>query len=155
MMAAMRYWLAGAMLVAASAAVHAATGATPSTHAPAPPQQEDLNCNDPGVSKGPGSWAPRRQQLQAADQKLANAFPPEAAKANLPKANYGLLHCGIHEGSALVIVVNGARKANGKFVCDDPANFAVTYNPGDQTFGAFHFAVSLCRPETAAPPNKK
>jgi hypothetical protein len=150
----MCYRAAGTMmLIVASAAVHAATGAAPNTHAPA--QQENLNCNDLGVSKGPGSWSPRRQQLQTADQKLADAFPPEAAKANLPKANYGLLHCGIHEGSAPVIVVNGARKANGKFVCDDPANFAVTYNPDKQVFGAFHFAASLCRPDGAGSPNKK
>jgi hypothetical protein len=138
---------AGAVAVAAiNGAPRAAAPAGPS----APPSQsaprENLNCNDPAVSAGPNAWKPTKEQLRSFDGKLAKVFPLVATKAGIPKTQYGLLHCGSRQGATEVIVVNGARKTEKSYACLDEANFAVTYDPATKTFGTFHFAANLCRP---------
>ena len=133
------------VLVAAAAICAAQT----TSAAPAPEHvlnapKESLNCNDSAVSKGDGSWKPSKEQMQMLGTKLSKVFPIVANQAGVPKTNYGMLYCGIHENGVAMIVANGVRKLHAKYVCDDEANFAVAFDPDKKTFGTFHFAAVLC-----------
>ncbi len=119
--------------------------AAPAVPQKAPTPKERLNCNDPAVTAD-DAWSPDKEQLQALGKQLSKVYPVVASKAGIPKTNYGMLYCGIRENGVAVIVANGVRKYHAKYVCDDDANFAVTFDPDKQTFGTFHFAAKLCPP---------
>jgi hypothetical protein len=138
--------MTGAKRSLAFGIVAAALAAVSAQAAPTPAQTPNASCNDPNVSRGPGAWKPDKELLAALDQHLASVFPGEAAKAGIEPAHYGIQHCGVRAGDKGLVLVNGVRQSQGRLICDDAANFVVLYDPATQTFGSFHFAVSLCPP---------